>query len=457
MNRVLPSLGPRGGGIVRTAAIIAILFAAIVRAGQPDAPRASAAQAQLAWFISVAADPGAALEESRFAPGFLAQVPTEMLARLLADLRPSWSGAEGLETALVEDHGEHLDAFVRGAPSGGAMRVRIAVDAEGRIAGLLLTPAAIGGRARCATFEDLDARLEALPGRAAIAILEFVPEGDPIALATRRADERMAIGSTFKLYVLIALSELVEGGEAAWDERLAVRDGLKSLPSGTMQVLREGTERPLEEFARAMISISDNTATDHLIARVGRERVESVVERLSRGPRTGEPLLTTMEMFRLKLGGDADLLGRFASAGDDERRRMLEPGRDVSRLTPNLLAAAVWSVPTEIERVEWFASAVECCLAMAELDAIHRRDPGAPVSSILSLNPGLAFPAQTWPRVWFKGGSEPGVLNLTWLLTRTDGRTFGISMTWNDPRRALDEQGLLDLAGSAVELLAAQP
>ena len=29
----------------------------------------------------------------------------------------------------------------------------------------------------------------------------------------------------------------------------------------------------------------------------------------------------------------------------------------------------------------------------------------------------------TWPTVWFKGGSEPGVLSMTWLLQRKGART----------------------------------
>jgi hypothetical protein len=44
----------------------------------------------------------------------------------------------------------------------------------------------------------------------------------------------------------------------------------------------------------------------------------------------------------------------------------------------------------------------------------------------------------TWPYVAFKGGSEPGVLILTWLLTHSDGRSFMLSIVLNDSAK-IDE------------------
>jgi hypothetical protein len=78
--------------------------------------------------------------------------------------------------------------------------------------------------------------------------------------------------------------------------------------------------------------------------------------------------------------------------------------------------------------VEWFFSTRELCDLMRRVQALP----------MMSLNPGLANPAD-WQRVAFKGGSEPGVLNLTtWLLGR-DGRQFCVSATWNNPQARLDE------------------
>jgi hypothetical protein len=78
----------------------------------------------------------------------------------------------------------------------------------------------------------------------------------------------------------------------------------------------------------------------------------------------------------------------------------------------------------------------------------------APIRRILAQNPGIAFDKKTWPYVAFKGGSEPGVLSLTWLLERSDGRSFVLSIVLNDSARAIDEAGAVNVAEGAVNLLA---
>ena len=53
----------------------------------------------------------------------------------------------------------------------------------------------------------------------------------------------------------------------------------------------------------------------------------------------------------------------------------------------------------------------------------------------------------------FKGGSEPGVLNLTMLVTARTGTSYCVSATWN--RAApLDEGGFETLYGSLPQGLA---
>jgi len=44
-----------------------------------------------------------------------------------------------------------------------------------------------------------------------------------------------AVGSAFKLYVLGALGQAIENGTASWQEKLAIRNAWKSIPSGVMQ------------------------------------------------------------------------------------------------------------------------------------------------------------------------------------------------------------------------------
>ena len=55
-------------------------------------------------------------------------------------------------------------------------------------------------------------------------------------------------------------------------------------------------------------------------------------------------------------------------------------------------------------------------------------------------------------RVSYKGGSEPGVLNLTTQVTTQAGRTLCVSATWNRPE-ALEETTFLGLYAATLNLL----
>jgi len=62
--------------------------------------------------------------------------------------------------------------------------------------------------------------------------------------------------------------------------------------------------------------------------------------------------------------------------------------------------------------------------------------------------------AAVWARVAFKGGSEPGVLALSWLLERADGRRFVVNLLASDTARAVDEGAGAAIGAGAIALLA---
>src|SRR3546814_3183673 len=58
--------------------------------------------------------------------------------------------------------------------------------------------------------------------------------------------------------------------------------------------------------------------------------------------------------------------------------------------------------------------------------------PAAEARRILGLNPGIpADAASHWAYVGYKGGSEPGVLDMTLLLHAKSGGWYALSGTWN--------------------------
>jgi beta-lactamase class A len=225
-----------------------------------------------------------------------------------------------------------------------------------------------------------------------------------------------------------------------------------------MRLLPAGTRRPLRVFAEEMIATSDNTATDHLIARLGREHVEAALAAMGHaGPAIDVPLLLTREWFAFKLRLDfADVLSYLA--GDASGRRDYL-NNHVAPLADDLVEEEtfVWTRPRQIETIEWFASPADLCRAVAALDDLAADSDLAPLPDLLSAVPGIVFDARVWSYVGFKGGYETGVFNNTWLLERGDGRRFALTATINDPWQEIDAETLTRLMVPAAALLAAEP
>lgn len=78
-----------------------------------------------------------------------------------------------------------------------------------------------------------------------------------------------AAASTIKVPVLVAFFQDVDAGKIRLDEKLTLRKELIGQGSGDMQYEPLGTQYTTLEVARRMITISDNTATNLLIARLG--------------------------------------------------------------------------------------------------------------------------------------------------------------------------------------------
>lgn len=72
----------------------------------------------------------------------------------------------------------------------------------------------------------------------------------------------------------------------------------------------------------------------------------------------------------------------------------------------------------------------------------------------MSINPGVANP-QDWQKVAFKGGSEPGVLNLTTWLQAKNGKKYCVVATWNNSNAPVEESKFMGLYGGVITQLAA--
>ena len=239
--------------------------------------------------------------------------------------------------------------------------------------------------------------------------------------------------------------------DGSWDQQLTVESQLKSEGnpegSGSLQFVPTGTRVSVRETATKMISISDNTAADMLINVVGQSALESEVRQWTARPRLDSPFLTTRQMLLLHYVNFPVLANTYLATTPHERAAFLKSA--VDPLTFGQVQAS--SAPRDVDRIEWFGSPDDICRSFAGLHQLARQPKLSPIGPILSVNTGdLGLDPTKWPTVWFKGGSEPGVLTLGYLATNSKGQTFVVSAMLSDANTALTPTATFALLGAVV-------
>ena len=145
-----------------------------------------------------------------------------------------------------------------------------------------------------------------------------------------------------------------------------------------------------------MIAVSDNAATDHLMAFVGREAVEEIQPVMGHSqPAVNVPFLTGRELTILKFSGDAALAESYIAAGAAERRAILDD-EVASRPFPS--PGQIGEVFRYQDTMGWFGTAGDACRA---LEWLMRDDEARGILTDSPLSPNL----ELWPELGFKGGS----------------------------------------------------
>jgi hypothetical protein len=203
----------------------------------------------------------------------------------------------------------------------------------------------------------------------------------------------------------------------------------------------------VEQTATKMISISDNTAADMLIGLVGRDRVEAQARKWMADPARNEPFLTTREMLTLHYA--QGLAARYLATPKSKRAAFLASSVDPLPLTA--IAAGYSPEPRYVEQIEWFASPADVCRAFAGLQQLAKRPSlSRPLPAVLSRELGtIGLARSAWPTIWFKGGSESGVLTLGWLAASREGETFVVEAMVSNPDAALATDSITDLVALA--------
>jgi len=433
------------GRILASFALLIVSVPGIAAAQTPPAATAPAADPSLTVrsheLIGIVSGTGDF--SGYFAPSFHAALPKEKWDAVVVSMTGQMGKPLAIDrlTAVTPFSANLRVRFERGV-----VNAQIAIDPAPphQVVGLLFTGPEMAGD----TLDKLAADIRALPGTTGLGIYAL-GEGAPRLVAGIAPDKAMPLGSAFKLWVLGELAREVSAGERKWSDVVAI--GPASLPSGITQNWPPGSPVTIQTLATLMISISDNTATDTLVSLEG-EQLDHFVTQAG-VPRLA-PVLTTRQMFALKSPANADLATQWATSLAPSARRTLLDGNAARLRTTPVDPMMFAGKPTKIDTLEWFASPAETA---GILDWLRKQGGETPLS-LLAINPGIDPTTRgKFDYVGFKGGSEPGVVTLNFLVRRKDGRWLAIAAGWHRNDAGVEENRLIMLMTRALVLLADAP
>lgn len=382
--------------------------------------------------------------DAYFDPSFQEAVPEAQFRAINASLAAQYGQPVAVEKATSADgrSGTVLLRFEKGIAT---ILLDVSAAADERVSGLRLT----GFEMANDSFDTVASEIAALPGTSGFLVAEI--DGTAFKpLASANIDRQLAVGSTFKLYVLDELAAQVAAGKRKWSDVVPLSHASFS-SAGTANWPKD-MPVTMQTLANWMISVSDNGATDTLIHLIGREAIEVRMRGAGHSdPSRNIPFLTTVEAFALKGNNFATERTAFLKANDREQRRIIDANKD-RLILANVDGVSFSGGPRFIDSLEWFASPADVARLMIDLRA---RDSDTALAA-MAINPGVNPTATAdWSWLGYKGGSELGVISMSLLGQRkTDGKWFVVTASWNNSDAEVDTNLMVGLVTRLLALAA---
>jgi Beta-lactamase enzyme family len=374
-----------------------------------------------------------------FTPAFLSAVPPAQLKALSAQVVAQYG--KPLRILNVEPRGPSgATVKIKFEKAIGTADITVEPASPNKVAGLLLKGFELKGD----TLGKIDTDFAALPGKSGYLIEKIGADGKRQQVAGRAATEQFAVASTFKLYVLAELASQVQAGRRSWSDVVPILENAYS--SAATQNWPRNTPVTLQTLATWMISVSDNAATDALIRVLGRDAVEEKLATIGHSdPDKALPLLTTVEAFALK--SNPELRARFQKSSEAQQRDLLDKEAAALKFD-RINMAELGSGPVAIDSIEWFASPVD----IANLMNTIRRTGNQSAMDVMAVNKGVSpASAGKWQYLGYKGGSEAGVISMSFLAQSKTGEWYVVSGSWNNSAAGVDNEAFVALMSRLLD------
>ncbi len=145
---------------------------------------------------------------------------------------------------------------------------------------LLCIPGFSAVAQQSASFRQLDARVQALTRNFKGNVYIDAVNLKTGASYSLHADDPVPTASTIKLPIMIELFYEASEGRLDWNQKLTLTDAEKVSGSGVLQELSDGDELTIRDLMHLMIVVSDNTATNLILERIGGNAVNRRMKEL---------------------------------------------------------------------------------------------------------------------------------------------------------------------------------
>ena len=262
----------------------------------------------------------------------------------------------------------------------------------------------VDGNLDWASVEALTRDAESTGGVVGVAIHNATRE-----LFSRHGDRRFRAVSTIKVPIMIEAYRQIEQGALSLDDRHELRDEDRIPGSGVLGHLHAGLDLTLADLLYLMIAVSDNSATNLIIDRVGLDAVNAT--------------MASLGMHDSILG--RRILGHLPKEGDPEN----------------------WATPRDFSRaiqtiVNDEAAEPESCARM--LETLEQQGEVRRISRFLPAVPGIRWGT--------KPGDLPGVVNDVGFVTSDRGTLTIAVFCENLPDHDFAERAIGEIARSALSL-----
>lgn len=428
--------------------------------------------------------PGPTTDQLEWLLGELAADATTTIDEINAHFDPAWlsqTSATATQAFIQAVRADYPDAVVTDVVSVTPVRLTVVIDSPGspppsgylslgaRYTGnqgiVLFGVGSYGGTVQYPADQTLSLtqaadKFATLSSSPALLVGRIGSNGQCTEIIGRNPTQARATASVFKIWVMGATARAIAANTLASADELPMVAS-EIAPGGTINSEPLNTLFTVADLATLMLGISDNTATDLLHERVGREALATTVVDFGFGePGMLLPFLGISEQFHLFYSFPLKTSLSYVNGTESFQQQFLD--QQIVPLGPS--NGGPYFHPSLLTTGSWQATPYDICAAFSAMRQLPQGSE-AILTADAALGASVAQPdvRGDWDRVWYKGGSLAAsannfhVLTHAWMLENAGEDPYVVIALSNSSGGGIDQFAIQSITGRLLELVSQMP